>query len=111
MKLEDKKFLAEWMGWQTFCTLGPVAKSMEEIKHGEDWEVMFSNSDWNPDTDHQQFAEVWNRLDDRQRYDVIDMHLRMNRDGVRFISEVLNNLPAVMDAVLEALKDNPKQED
>lgn len=66
--------------------------------------VYLDSDDWDPENKYEQFAEIWNRLTITQRYNVIDNSLRMNRDGILFINLFMNNLPKVMQSVLDVLR-------
>jgi len=90
MEPEDKKMLAEWMGW-TFNGY----QFLGEMPNGGIHEM-----NWNPDTDHKQFAEVWNKLTEFQRHTVLGGF------GTYYLAfnECLNNLPKVMEAVLTVIQ-------
>ncbi len=100
MTLEDKKFLAEWMGWEIGRDYTPQMTGIF-FRNGN---KIYREVKWNPDTDHKQFAEVWNKLDDKQRFAVSTFLYEM--DEPSFISIILNDLPKVMEAVLEVLKES-----
>ncbi len=100
MKVTDKKFLAEWMGWEYIpesdcvpCQLRP-----NNFKH-----IPFH--EWRPDVNHEQFTEVWNKLRTLQKCRV-GMKVCGSLSNLRtaFVGVVLNNLQVVMSAVLVVLR-------
>lgn len=103
MNLYTKKKLAEWMGWD--INNHPNVKKYPSFfknwddKTKTDGFMLFLNMDWNPDTDHKQFTEVWNKItvaDKRVLYD--------DSDPTEFsINMLLNDLSGVMEIVLEVL--------
>ena len=110
MKLKDKKFLAEWMGFKT----RPSEDSFEIFF---DDRALFLNDDyrnrwiwelhWNPDTDHKQFAEVWIKLSYDQKISVKNTMVTPTQNyspTVMFADRIIFDLPEVMVAVLEVLK-------
>ena len=100
MKLEDKKFLAEWMGWKVHRRYGLDDVLWFELDFGD---KSISITKWNPDTDHQQFAEVWNKMQ-TWKQDMVNERILPIYSPSHFVTEVLNSLPKVMEAVLEVLK-------
>ena len=98
MELSSKKALAEWMGYHFIQNSHPE-RFFEQT--GEHAYIQMGNLDsWNPDTDHKQFAEVWNKLSELQQEQAL-WYMPQDEEPV---DRVLNNLPKVMDAVLEVLE-------
>ena len=115
MTLEEKKMLAKFMGYQVkhphknrdwltgFYRKNESGKGM----YGTLWE------DWNPDTDHKQFAEVWLKLGLGLQTHLND--LLCGRDSLKFRKHeeyethlahlILTDLPKVMSAVIELLNE------
>jgi len=54
--------------------------------------------EWNPDTDHEQFTEVWNKLS----YE--DQVLISGSYPFIAVGKILNELPRVMEDVLRVIK-------
>jgi len=98
MKLEYKKFLAEWMGWSLYngSTGWVITKEGMSVTHLDIW---------NPDTNHEQFKDVWNKLGGEQIYKVIEK-TGTRQKAMLFANILLNDLPKVMDAVMEVIKEN-----
>jgi len=94
VKLKDKKFLAEWMGKLV------VAHFIEFDGKLRDREL------WNPDTNHEQFKEVWNKLTAEQKYKVNKKCFRRLESDYDLLTMALNKLPKVMDAVMEVIKND-----
>ena len=105
MDIEEKKFLAEWMGWRIeYHGGGEVIDCPQGRIPG-----IMSFREWNPDTDHKQFAEVWNEMCDVQQGMVerlVEKKVKLSGLTIDFVSELLNDLPKVMDAVLEVIKES-----
>jgi len=104
MKLEDKKYLAEWMGWEV-QHFASNTKYEHLVIYGETEVVeggsgLFESNHWNPDDNHKQFAEVWNKLTHKQRYTFY-----CEVSGSYILDAVLNNLPGVLDIVLKVIKE------
>jgi len=94
MNLEDKKFLAEWMGRSD---PGYFTNGMEKIEHV-----------WDPDTAHEQFKEVWNKLTKDEHTRI--MHKTLIGNSKDYFSTVLlNNLSKVCQAVIEVIKEKNEQ--
>jgi len=104
MKLEDKKLLAEkLMGWTLLAQTYAVGIYFPKDK------FKFWINDWNPDTNPEQFKEVWNKLTLQQQMDIAK-DLSENRKEydniINAFNHILDDLPKVMDAVLEVIKEN-----
>jgi len=87
MNLEDKKFLAEWMGY---------------LLEGKNyWMPKFNIylMDW---PNHEQFKEVWNKLNVEEQ----DLVFGQTTDNkLAFIHMLLNELHKVVQAVIEVIKE------
>jgi hypothetical protein len=96
VNIEDKKFLARFMGW----------KVNSPMENGNFWYVKqngdgVTNYFWNPDKSLEQFSEVWNKLSQPQQDT-----LRLGFNTVHeYVKTLLNDLPKVMQAVLKVIKD------
>ena len=110
MELIDKKYLAEWLYGHEVCPEGWLTspRGNEYINDG-----MYCPNfvDWNPDTDHKQFAEVRHNISDfvweRIKEAYFSQHLS-ERQG-NFEDAILFYLPKVMEAVLEVIRDEVKE--
>lgn len=91
LNIEQKKKLAEWMGWQ----LDPMVENYYYTPN-RNWHL----NEWKPDRKHKHFAEVWNKLSEGQQEDVMFLGADSSKTWTKTL---LNNLPKVMDAVLEVL--------
>lgn len=109
MELEDKKIVAKWMGYKSCME--------ENVTTGESYLVVNKNigkgyRKWNPDTNHEQFKEVFNSLDIVQRTKVYKKLGCYDDDFSRsiqcdIISDlILNELPKVMRAVVQVIKES-----
>ena len=102
MKIDDKKFLAEWMGWEN--VKAPFEESWSKMNEvGESMLITFGLDSWNPDANHDQFKEVFNKLDERQLIGTVADEL-CNRLPLTFAKLILNSLPKVMETVLAVLR-------
>jgi hypothetical protein len=108
MELEDKKFLAEWMGGHVWEN----GKGFNIVEYLHTWPPIFFNK-WNPDTCHKAFTEVWDRLTQSQKLRALGYCVRKEckypvvelLHVLTAISNILNNLPNVLDKVLKVLKE------
>jgi len=106
MNLEQKKKLAEWMGW-------------EIIKRPNGNDVFFGINhyfvrNWNPDTNYVQFFEVWDKLTQSQKLKALGYTAKKDLGSIvvpllnvlTAISKLKNDasLSELMDAVLEVLE-------
>jgi len=96
MNLEQKKKLAEFMGWK----FGEYPHSEIFIWKNKNQSTLLI-AEWNPDTNHVQFAEVWNKLEESQQEEVMFLGADSSK---KWTSTLLNDLPKVMEAVLEILE-------
>ena len=105
MELENKKYLAEWMGWKY------VGGNVVDFFHPSHDRKIIEVKKWNPDTDHKQFAEVRHNISDfvweRIKQAYFSQHLS-ERQG-NFEDAILFYLPKVMEAVLEVIRDEVKE--
>jgi hypothetical protein len=112
MELEDKKFLAEWMGWKKYPFSKNSKQDCLDSAHKKQNGKCIYLKTWNPDTCHKAFTEVWDRLTQSQKLRALGYCVR--KEGkypvvellhvLTAISNILNNLPKVMEKVLEVLK-------
>ena len=108
MKLEDKKFLAEWMGWNIIkkdvCfNTDEKLFILKKTKYGTS---EIPTSHYNPSDDLYEFREIWNKLSDRQKYEVeYDLEELYGEEEDNPFTFLLNELPKVMDAVIKVLKE------
>ena len=98
MTESQKKELAEWMGWTIFKGEGVPGDHFGFDPNGYDG---IDSEEWNPDTDHTQFAEVWKQLGQTKRERIEDMVVQITEES--FSMNLLFNLPEVMYAVLTEL--------
>ena len=99
MKTEDKKYLAEFMGWE-ISNPGLVGGTYIEMDDGP-----LPIEHWNPDSNHDQFKEVWNKLDETDQMYVL-LGIDESGQGTNdTVSISLNDLPRVMEAVLEVIRE------
>ncbi len=103
MELEDKKLIAEkLMGWEIIHGMGTwsFATIDKPGKTGKNTEL----KNWNPDTDHNHFAEVWTKLTPGQQQFVLANCETM--DTAEIISALLTKegLTEFCVFVLEVLK-------
>ncbi|MCP3683887.1 MAG: hypothetical protein GY861_14485 [bacterium] len=103
MNIEDKKFLAEWMGWRVVYKRDPWRETgFEVFERNTDFgtaELQFN--EFRPDTDHKQFAEVWEKLPVPER----EYWEKMQWSGYTgFGEKLLKDLPDVLDKIIERLK-------
>ena len=104
MKLEDKKFLAKWLGWE-IKEIESNFETLIVIKLNKGW--IFLNH-WNPDTNPDQFKEVATNLNYIQRQELDEVLKQDNPDGFDVLGEYLwvsNNLPKVCQAVIDVLRE------
>jgi len=97
VKLEDKKILAEWLG-EVVSDHIPLGLYMVHR--------MLLLDKWNPDTDHNDFKEVWNKL---KALDLdVDLLGKLDCCGncVKFADLIFNHLPKVMEAVMEVINES-----
>ena len=97
MELEQKKILVEWMGWQ----LDPMIKG---IYYRKDDMIVLRN--WNPDINHNHFAEVWLKLKGTQRSFVAEkfkIDMGDLNESMYLANLILFDLPKVMEAVMEVI--------
>ena len=100
MKIEEKKKMAEkLMGWHTEDNENPMCFWEYHASFGEDVAI-YEIAEWNPDTNHEQFAEVWNKLSEAQQKIVI---IKCANNQLAFIHLMLNDLPKVIKAVMEVV--------
>ena len=104
MKLEDKKFIAEQIGWSSHCTIGPVKENIKNIQDGKDWNYFCEWDKWNPDTDHEQFAEVKKKISNGQWGTITDKYRTVINYYLLMEDAILFDLPKVMEIVLTVLK-------
>lgn len=112
MNIEDKKFLAEkLMGWHT---------DEENPLHFWVWHESFKETvttyeidKWNPDTNHEQFKAVIEKFEStkmtkKQIDKMSEVFIGAPLGGPLFTSYLwmANNLPKIMEAVLEVLKND-----
>jgi len=105
MDIESKKFLAERMGWESEHPKGGlVFFIMTKDEPVNTILKSFMADKWNPDTNHEQFKDVWNKLTDNQRTQV---EIKTIHNSVRgsFVWILLNDLPKVVKEVIEVLKE------
>ena len=94
MNIDQKKKLAEWMGWHWNDVWNSICKSLDESPKNA---IIIEH--WNPDTNYKQFADVWNNLNPEQVSEVV----KGSYDNIEFVDMVLNDLPKVMNIVLDVL--------
>jgi len=107
MKLKDKKFLVKWLGYT--IEKDPTGR-LEYFINGH--RQMFLR-EWNPDTNPEQFKEVFNKLDVEQRKLSEQIYLESNNpyynnhadSGIEIL---LNDLPRIVQAVIEVIKEESK---
>ena len=92
MNIEDKKFLAEWMG-ERFIQVN--LREVTLLEHRTDFIL------WRPDTDHYQFSEIWTKMVVGEKLAVLGI---LHTTELGYIEFFLWRLPEVMQAVLEVLK-------
>ena len=101
MNIEDKIWLAEWMGWRT-----GLDEMIFHMLYKDNFREPTRLKYWNPDTSHEQFKEVRKKLTDEQWAMVnllcTDSKNRLMEDVVLF------ELPKIMEAVLTVLKESEK---
>lgn len=104
MKLEEKKRLVKWMGGK--FSLNPFD---DEITYFDfkDKDSIFTE-DYNPNINHEQFKEVWNKLDRQQKDRVIVNCVGVNVTGRDFADMTFNNLPKVMYTVMGVISGSQK---
>jgi len=93
MKLEDKKILAEWMGYEFIDYLHVKDENGNYIADGREWMG---------DDDYHNFAKVWNKL---KLGDRLNIETRMMEDEFSISDVLLNHLPRVMRLAMEAIKE------
>ena len=122
MKLEDKEFLAEWMGWELRNilrhddTFNPdfrprvfFERSEDVIVFDKESKPLFYLDKWNPDNPKtDQFKEVWNKLKKMDLITELKCKCWKGEIGNNLADAILNDLPKVMDAVLEVLREGGK---
>ena len=106
MKLEEKKILAEWMGWEVDPLFPDDEFWRPEIKN-KSGKVIYYFHDWNPDTNHEQFKEVWNKLPTHLGISLI-RRFGVEENPQKYGDIILNNLPELMDEIIEVLKEESK---
>jgi len=101
MKVEDKKYLAKWMGGY----FSPVSKWTFEFVRTKDGREI---TQWNPDVNHIQFKEIWAKLPNILKLQVVKMLIPDCESrwivGLDFIDMALNTLPKIMDTALTAIR-------
>ncbi len=110
MKLEDKKRLVEWMGWDVF----EHEEEHEGFSEPTGEDCIWKNDgffcflkEWNPDTNHEQFKEVWNKLTIGMKEHIcrsLEIDRKFDYVEIGLAELILNDLPKVMDAVMEIIK-------
>jgi len=95
---KDKKFLAEWMG-DAMPTAIYDERNMYDIVPKDREYMEF----WNPDINHEQFKEVFNRLPTHMGISLI-RRFGVEKNPQKYCDIILNNLPKVMDAVMEVIR-------
>jgi len=106
MKLEDKKFLAEWMDID-----------LRYARTNGEWIFVNQHKNavsWNPDINHEQFKEVLEHLSEKQQDEVWYLLWRTksqeldskNHNMITIWVWIANHKVEVMDAVMEVIKDD-----
>ena len=102
MEIEDKKILAEWLGWK-----------VEKDKYGyflwaSDGLTRCDMDGWEPDENHNQFKDIWKKLTGPEM-DSFNDKLKTNSpwdDHPCHLMEVYCNDPVkVLDAIIEVIKE------
>jgi len=95
VKLEQKKIVLEWLGW--------VLDGYFKDQNGKGRALDL----WNPDTNHNDFKEVWDKLTDDNKSQLMWKLSKTNtvEHFPSAISLILNDLPQVMEAVMEVIKE------
>ena len=100
MKLDDKKFLAEWMGYKFYSNAQGVLYYNENDSH-----IVINQ--WHPDTDHKQFTEVYKKMTREQQ---LRMGMLIAKHNCWPYDIILNKLPKVMEAVLTVLREETHED-
>jgi hypothetical protein len=104
VKLEDKKFLAEWMGAEKKISTGDT---LLRYIFPNNPNALYVEDEFNPDTDHKDFAEVWNKMTMEQQQIVIKLSVGEPLNVAThcwWTTKLLMHPEQVMDKVLELLK-------
>lgn len=99
LSLEDKKLLAEWLYpkgfWDNEMEDWIVKKSKSSIH-------VFGVSEWDPDINHEDFKEVWNKLTIDQTNQILCNLVVIDPGYMAHL--ILNDLPRVCKAIIEVIK-------
>ena len=113
MNLDDKKFLAEWMGW---LDTKKLAECQEYKKKGGAgfWIALMAEKSIldkalskNPDTNPEQFKKVWNKASLGLKEAVcrkLDIDKKFEYVEIGLAELIINDLPKVMNAFIEVIK-------
>ena len=95
MDIEQKKKLGEFMEWRYHTCLN-------SFYYGDGNDDFYDEENWNPDTKHDQFSEVFERLEPHQK-ELIFKKFNAYNDPGNWTNALLHRLDKVMEAVLEVL--------
>jgi len=104
MEIEDKKILAEWLGW-VFVegSQGPEyfsCDSFEDKNRG----LTIQCPTWNPDSNHYQFNEIWNKFNLSQKH-VVLVRCKEAGSPINAVNLILSDLHKVCQIAVEVIKE------
>ncbi len=108
MNNEDKKFLIKWMGWDYICVASSDVKVRDRVSseywaiNDKDNEMLYFFDEWKPDENHKQFSKIWEKLSG-VHVDRVMKYFGIWHTPVSAINLFLNDLPRVMNVILEVL--------